>query len=173
MSDEEQTFIECEKSIRLSVDDWISLMRKCGEFGISIDELLQSFIEDLIDSAYSNGRGVKIFAEQWLYSAYQPDKSLLSWLLTEYIGDVDGFTELLGDIEAGRMDLELYKENPQAYSTEEIEFLKTDMADWEATLLECKSEYRKFNPSADWDEEVKKVYAWGRNVESIKNWKGE
>ena len=173
MSEVEQTFVECEKSIRLPIDDWKSLMRKCGEYGISIEELFQSFIEDLVDGIYSNRSDVRMYAEQWLRSAYQPDNSLLSWLFYDYIGDVDGFVDLLENIDTGKRELIYYAEHPEEYNEEEIEFLQTDMLDWEDTLRECKADYLKYNPSADWDIEVKKVKDWYRNYDIAIQKKGE
>lgn len=168
MSEEQnEKMVEYETNISLPVNDWISLMRKCGEFGISIEELLKGFIEDLVGGTYSNGSDERNLADQWLRRAYQTDNSLLGWLLTEYIGDVDGFIDLLGDIETGKKELEYYKKHPEEYDAEEIDFLNTDMEDWEDTLRECKADYLRFNPTADWDEEINKVKNWYGKIETV------
>ena len=60
-----------------------------------------------------------------------PEKTLLNFLLGGWFCDVKDFLELLDNIQSGYEELENYKNNPREYDKEEIEYLKTDITDWE------------------------------------------
>lgn len=52
-------------TVKMSDSDCDRLARKCGESGITIGELIQSFIGDLIDGTYSNGSDERDYADKW------------------------------------------------------------------------------------------------------------
>ena len=57
----------------------------------------------------------------------------------------------------------------EAFDEEEIEFLKTDIDDWEKQIAEIKSDYLKKNEKADWEKEVEKVNEWWKAKERLIN----
>lgn len=52
-------------TVNLSDADVKRLAEKSGEGGLTISELLENFIGDLVDGTYSNGSDERMYAEQW------------------------------------------------------------------------------------------------------------
>lgn len=57
-------------------------------------------------------------------------------------------------------------------SEEEIEFLKSDIEDWESQIAEIKADFLKTNEKADWEKEVEKVNQWWEEKERFKGENG-
>lgn len=79
-------------TLRLSDADCKRLAHKAGEVGLTVGDLLQDFIGDLVDGTYSNGSDERMLAQQWFDRVgfeHQADKTFLRWLLKH--GDVDDF----------------------------------------------------------------------------------
>ena len=79
------------------------------------------------------------------------------------------FLEIIDDIETGYAELEDYKKDPSVFDEEEIEFLKTDIEDWEKQIAKIKSDYLKKNEKAEWEKEVEKVNEWWKAKERFIN----
>lgn len=65
----------------------------------------------------------------------------------------ESVSDLIREIKKGYRDLEKFEEDPEPYDLEEIEFLKTDLPEWEDLLSEYKYEFSKENPQLDWEKE--------------------
>lgn len=79
-------------TLRLSDEDCERLARKAGEVGLTVEDLLQDFIGDLVNGTYSNGSDGQMQAQQWFDRVGfedQADKTFLRWLLKH--GDIDDF----------------------------------------------------------------------------------
>lgn len=79
-------------TLRLSDADCERLARKAGEVGLTVGDLLQDFIGDLVNGTYSNGSDERMLAQQWFDRVgfeHQADKTFLRWLL-QY-GDIEDF----------------------------------------------------------------------------------
>lgn len=105
-----ETIKERQIFIKLSDADCERISKLCGAHNLTVGELLENFIGDLVCGTYTNGS-----------------------------------------------------------DEEEIEYLKTDMADWEQELAELKETFRKKNEKADWEEEVKKVKLWFEEMERMRD----
>lgn len=160
--EEIETIKERNIVLKLSDADCEKIFELCGKNNLSISELLENFIGDLIDGTYSNGSDERELAQQWLERCgfdWNPKPTLLQWFLEEWVS-VEGFLDLIDNIEIGYKDLENYQIDPNAYDEEEIGFLKTDIEDWEEELIDYKSRYKEENPDADWDKELVNVKEW-------------
>ena len=98
-----------------------------------------------------------------------PEETLLKFLLYTGYDVYDDFLEIIDDIENGYAELEDYKKDQSAFDEEEIEFLKTNIDDWEKQIAEIKSDYLKKNEKADWEKEVEKVNEWWKAKERLIN----
>ena len=85
---EQQNDIKIVKERRITVkmadSDCDRLARKCVKSGITIGELIQSFIGDLIDGTYSNGSDERDYADKWFERCWFgmfPEPTLLNHLL--------------------------------------------------------------------------------------------
>lgn len=89
-----ETIKERSFTLNLSDADIEKVWRKVGCVGLSISELLENFIGDLIDGTYSNGSDERELANQWFERCgfgMFPDKTFLRFLLEQE--SVDDFVE--------------------------------------------------------------------------------
>ena len=83
-------------TVNLSNADVKRLAEKSGEGGLTISELLENFIGDLVDGTYSNGSDERMYAEQWYqrcWFAMFSDDTFLKFLLLW--GDLDDYIDLI------------------------------------------------------------------------------
>ena len=157
-------------SIELSSEDTQKLIRRCGECGITVNELVENFVSDLINGKKANGSDEVAHANDWFRRCWfgmYPEDSLVSFLVNNGYDVYVDFLEIIDNIECGRAELEGYKKYQSTLDEEEIEFLKTDIEDWQNQIVEIKSDYRRKNANADWDAEVKKVNEWWKATREL------
>ena len=167
-----ETIKERKITVRLSDADCDRLARKSGEYGLTIGELIENFVGDLVGGTCSNGSDERDYANKWFERCWFgmfPEETLLKFLLYTGYDVYDDFLEIIDDIENGYAELEDYKKDQSAFDEEEIEFLKTDIDDWEKQIAEIKSDYLKKNEKADWEKEVEKVNEWWKAKERLIN----
>ena len=126
--DQQKTEIETIKErtikLKLSDADCDRLLKKVGEHGLTVAELIENFIGDLVDGTYTNGSDERMFAQDWFdrcYFGMFPEDTLLRHLL-RYDYDVDDFLTAWDEREH-------YQEHPEEY-TEEKEDLEEDEELW-------------------------------------------
>ena len=149
-------------TLNLSDADCDRITELCGRHDMTVSQLLENFIGDLVCGTYSNGSDERMYADQWFNRCWFgmfPDPTLLKFLLEHLYTSVDDFMDLLENIEDAKKDLAEYEENPDSdyWDEEEIEYTRTDLEDWNKELEEIKTEFLEEKPSADWEEEVAKV----------------
>lgn len=167
-----ETIRERNITVKLSDADCDRLARMCGEHGLTIGELIENFVGDLVGGTYSNGSDERDYANQWFERCFFgmfPEKTLLNWLLNMDYDIYDDFLEVIDSIETGYAELEDYRKDPSVFDEEEIEFLKTDIEDWEQRIAEIKADFFKENEKADWEKEVEKVNEWWKAKERLIN----
>lgn len=156
--------------VKLSDADCDRLAKKCGKQGMTIGELIENFIGDLVGGTYSNGSDEREYADQWFnrceFGRFS-EPTLLSHLLQmEY--DIEEFIDLLDNIEDGNLDLEKYKLNPKRYDEEEIKYLKEDLEIWEKEYHDFIDDLVKENPDIDMKKEIEGCRKWLKDYESLK-----
>lgn len=158
--------------IKLSEADCERIYNLCGEHNITITELVESFIGDLIGGTYTNGSDERDYARRYFERCgfgMFPETTLLNWLLNMGYDVYDNFLEVIDDIESGYAELEDYRKDPSVFNEEEIVFLKNDIKDWESQIAEIKTGFLKNNKKADWAKEVENVNQWWKAKEQFKN----
>ena len=164
------TIRERKIEIKLSDADCDRISELCGEHNITVAELLENFIGDLVGGTYSNGSDERDFARQWFdrcWFSMFPETTLLNWLLNIGYDVYDDFLDVIDDIQNGYAELEDYKKDPSVYDEEEIEYLRNDIEDWEHQIAEIKADFRKENKDADWEKEVENVLRWWQECEAL------
>lgn len=136
--------------IRLSDADYRRIAEKAAIAEMNVEELLASFIGDLVDGTYSNGSDERMYAQNWYERCGFGDfyrNSFLHYLIDEYA--VEDFVESWDSAED-------YKEEA-AYSKKEIEEPTIDWknivdsndnqvyATKEAYIEELQNELEEFN----------------------------
>lgn len=79
-----ETIKERKITVRLSDADCDRLARKCGEYGLTIGELIENFVGDLVGGTYSNGSDERDYANKWFERCWFgmfPEETLLKFLL--------------------------------------------------------------------------------------------
>lgn len=96
--------------IKLSDYDVLRLIKKAGEVNLTVSELLENFIADLVCGTFTNGSDERMFAEEWFNRcrfAMFSENTLLSHLLETEV-DLKKFI-------AAYEENENYKAHPEDY----------------------------------------------------------
>lgn len=163
----------------LSDADCEKLFDLCGRHEITVSNLLENFIGDLICGTCRNGSDERDYAEQYFKRCsfnWNTDKSLVCFLLSEdkdlyefsghftRIEEIEEHIKFLEkNLEKMEQECELhpewYADDPEWYQNvlEEIDASKRDLAHEQNEVDEIKSEFLQVNKNADWEAEVKKV----------------
>lgn len=108
-----ETIREKKITVKLSDTDCDRLARKCGEHGLTVGELIENFIGDLIDGTYSNGSDERDYAERWFERCWFgmfPEPTLLNHLLN--LGyEPKHYLDMLDDIETIKADIKNIEKN--------------------------------------------------------------
>lgn len=118
-----ETIKERKITVRLSDADCDRLARKCGEYGLTIGELIENFVGDLVGGTYSNGSDERDYANKWFERCWFgmfPEETLLKFLLCTGYDVYDDFLEIIDDIENEYAELEDYKKDQSVFDEEEI-----------------------------------------------------
>lgn len=162
-----ETIKERTISLKLSDADCERIARKAGLGGITVSQLLQNFIGDLVDGTYSNGSDERYRAEQWYercWFSWVNEDSLLHYLL-DWGHDVDDFLTVYDE-------LKNFEANPLEYS-EEVEELEEGEKLWfEEEYQDYIGEYLEKNKEeqkeVDLEKEIDLCREWLKDLEQLK-----
>ena len=118
-------------TVNLSDADVRRLAEKSGEGGLTISELLENFIGDLVDGTYSNGSDERMYAEQWYqrcWFAMFSDDTFLKFLLLW--GDLDDYIDLMDEVESNKKEMAEMTVDAEEYSSEERDELQEYINFW-------------------------------------------
>jgi hypothetical protein len=108
-----ETIKERTITLKLSDADCERISKLVGKHEITVSQLLENFIGDLVSGTYSNGSDERYMAEQWFNRCWFgmfPEETLLKYLL-EYGINVEDFLDTYEEFEN-------YKASPQEYADE-------------------------------------------------------
>ena len=176
-----ETIRERKITVKLSDADCDRLARKCGEHGLTIGELIENFVGDLVGGTYSNGSDERDYADQWFERCWFgmfPEPTLLNHLLN--LGyEPEHYLDMLESVETIKSDIEITKQNIAEPSDEwkDIVYHKynDDRTSYEADLEEALEELKDMR--ADWkpekepnmDEEIELIKKWVKEREDFIN----
>lgn len=113
MEKEIETIRERKITVKLSDADCDRLARKCGEHGLTIGELIENFVGDLVGGTYSNGSDERAYANQWFdrcWFGMFPELTLLNHLLC-WGYDPEVYLDTLENIKTIKEDIEITEKN--------------------------------------------------------------
>ncbi|MBQ0066596.1 MAG: helix-turn-helix domain-containing protein [Phascolarctobacterium sp.] len=161
-------------TLNLSDADCYRLAQKSGGCGLSVSELLENFIGDLVDGTYSNGSDERMNANAWFERcgfSWLFDKNLLTYLI-EW-GNINNFLEELHDLEEAQESVSYWVSN--ATTKEDVETLEEEkeyLADLQGVIDEYINEYFQDNPNhKSKEEELESVIKWREEMEVLINGK--
>ena len=163
-----------ERTIKLELSD-ADVERLCtraGSVNLTVSQLLEYFIGDLVDGTYSNGSDERMYANQWFdrcgFGMFS-DNTFLRYLI-EY-GSVDEVVGLWNGINEIKEDLEYAKHHTGEYEPDDIEEWKEDLEEWQASINVTFDEYKKSTKDevGTLEEEMKTVIKWYEGMQQMKN----
>ena len=157
-----ETIKERNISLKLSDADVERLCNKAGESGITVSELLQNFVGDLVDGTYSNGSDERMYANQWFdrcwFGMGFGETSFLQWLITnESVSDaIEEWNELQSYGEQEDLDED---------DLEDVGFIKDDLNE----LFDGYKGEKGTSQNSTLENEMEKVMQWHDEMTKIMN----
>ena len=149
--------------MKLPGDDIEALCVKAGKVGLTVSELIENFISDLVDGARTNGSDERMLANYWFdrcWFNFETERTflvyLLEWNLTK--DAVDKWKELQEYSNQEELD---------EYDREEVQYLKEE-------LEEMFQGYLNDNPhivDTSIEKAMEKVMKWHYEKETLINGK--
>ena len=158
-------------TVNLSDADVKRLAEKSGEGGLTISELLENFIGDLVDGTYSNGSDERMYAEQWYqrcWFAMFSDDTFLKFLLLW--GDLDDFIDLMNDMESSKKEMAEVTANAEDCSAEEQDELQEYINDLQKGIDYYWGKFleqKRQKESYVFEKEIENIMAWKSQLDAI------
>ncbi|NOW07821.1 molecular chaperone GrpE [Clostridium beijerinckii] len=161
-----KTIKERTITIKLSDADCERISEKAGRCGLTVGELLENFIGDLVNGTYSNGSDERYMAKQWFERCWfgmSPDDTLLRYLLGNWI-DVEEFLTVYDE-------LKRYKTNPEEFAEEVKEAKENgeEMLWFEEEYHDYIDEFIDTHKDADMEKEIELCQRWAADLEKMKS----
>ena len=165
---ETQTVKARRLEINLSDADVKRISEKACEYGLTVSELIENFIGDLVCGTFTNGSDERMYAKEWVNRCnftILKDRAFVRFLA------VSG---LLSDV----LDLLHYIDNCQnnlasdEADLEEAEEIQAEVEDYQDQIKEYWDAYvleNKGNQQRNFEEEMEKVREWKANYEQLLN----
>lgn len=152
-------------TVRLSDETCRRLAARCGECGLTIGELIEYFVCDLVGGERTNGSDERMYANRWFercgFGMFQDETLLRHLILWGY--DPGEYIDILDNIETAKNDKAYLEEHPEE-ANEEAAYIDEDIADWEEDLS-CMREGWEPSTKPDMDEQIKIIKDWIQNTE--------
>ena len=167
-----KTIKERKIIVRLSDADCDRLMERCGRYNLSVNELIENFIGDLVGGTYSNGSAERAVANEWFercWFSIQPPQTLLDHLLG--LGyEPEDYLDLLNEIKEAQKERRYVIKHPEEYDSpeEEKRYLKELVEDLQEALTEMRDEWKPVG-RINMSEEIKRIRKWKEEKEILLN----
>lgn len=145
--------------LKLAEDDVEALCAKAGENGLTVSQLLENFVSDLVDGSRTNGSDERMYANQWFercWFSFEPEQTFLRFLLKN--GDIEYALEKWSELECYKSE-EILDE----YDKEEMDCLEEDME----RLFEIYELCNEEPVDSTWEEGMKKVLEWDEERQKL------
>lgn len=164
-------------TLELTDEDLKDFITKCYRDGTTPAEVLEGFINDLIDGSRTRGSDERMYAGQYYercgYGYFFPDDSrtFTQWLLYEYgeytLKEIIDSLETIADAQG---DISFYRDHPEEEPGEgELEALEDTIKAEEETIGELYQEYTTSTRKPDSLEDgIKGVREYLEMIEKIK-----
>ena len=152
--------------LKLSDADCDRILQLTASYGLTVSELLEKFVADLVDGTCTNGSDERSLAQDWFSRCCfrrRENSSLLRHLLEEG-EDVAHFVELYKENEEYKFSPEKFENQREVYGLEPDELF-----DFEYELASLLDDWKTDRSAVDMAEEVETIRAY---LLERKNWKG-
>ena len=147
-------------TLELTDEDTANFIRKCYQDGTTPAEVLEGFINDLIDGSRTRGSDERMYAEQYYerccYGFFFPGeyRTFTQWLLSEY-GEysLKEIIDSLDDIKTLEEEIAYLKEHPEECEEGELEDLEAELKGSTEDIERYYQEYTEGTTKPDTLEE--------------------
>ena len=152
--------------LKLSDADCDRILQLTAGYGLTVSEILENFVADLVGGTCTNGSDERSLAQDWFARCCfrrRENSSLLRHLLEEG-EDVAHFVELYEENEEYKFSPEKFENQREVYGLEPDELF-----DFEYELASLLDDWKTDRSAVDMAEEVETIRAY---LLERKNWKG-
>ncbi len=128
--------------IKLSDADCNKITKLCGEHSITVSQLIENFIGDLVCGTYTNGSDERDFVRRWFNRCWFgifPEQTLLSHLIVMGYAPED-YLYILSYIKELKEEKECLAEHPED-ADEASQYLDDNIAEKEERLIEMRTDW--------------------------------
>lgn len=160
-------------TLQLSDADVSRIAEKAGSAGLTVEQLLENFIGDLVYGTYSNGSDERMYAEQWFdrcgFEMTAPN-TFVRFLLNQ--GLFESFLEYYTDNQSDLEEINSIRnqESLDSDDLEEIESIQDDIAYHQEMLESMYHEYtnsRTERTTKTFEDATKEVLEWADYTASL------
>jgi len=129
--EEIRTVRERTITLRLSDADTVRITEKSESVGLTVSELLENFIGDLVNGTYSNGSDERMYANKWFSRcdfSFEPERTFPAFLI-EW-GNMQTIIDTLDYIAEQEGELEEATEEEKGAIEEELDFQRKEIEDY-------------------------------------------
>lgn len=149
--------------LELSDADVLRISEKAGGCGLTVEELIQGFIGDLVCGTYTNGSDERMYADQWFERcgfSYSSEQSFLRYLI--WGGGLDCVLENWDEMQRQKAELEDMEADPENFDPEDKECVLEEIRYCSEEIDIFWREYaeRENLKHGTFDDEMKAVLEW-------------
>ncbi|MEG0943251.1 MAG: hypothetical protein RSF86_06435 [Angelakisella sp.] len=165
-------------TLAISDADVRRICEKAGQAGLTVPELLQNFIGDLVGGTYSNGSDERAYAQQWFDRCWfgaMPDETFLRYLINT--SDTKSMVFRWNSIQENKLDLAQAEASLQtqgltdedmAAIQEVIDYCKEEITYDMDELAKLFADYKKFGGTdSSLEAGMEKVLKWQAEMELL------
>jgi hypothetical protein len=169
-SKEIETIKERTIVLKLSDADCRRVAILCGQHGLTVGQLIENFLGDLVSGTFSNGSDERDYADAWFHRCWFgmfPPNTFFYYL--SMFGGLEDCIELQEYIDEAQERLEYLEEHPEEGDPGEIESWQEDIEYWQEQLSDYFDEYRKDGNAVDQtlEDGMKRVMDWKAQYEKL------
>lgn len=162
---EAETVRERTITVKLSDEDCNRVLEAAGRGGMTVGELLEKFIADLVDGTFTNGSDERMYARKWLNRCLPciTCPTVLGNLVT-WGQNPDEYLKLFDELEEARE----YKKYIEDHREEYGKYWEEDIREQDKRIEELKGEIAEFcSQDMDLDTELEKIRCWLKEKKAL------
>ena len=165
---ETQTVKARRLEINLSDADVKRISEKACEYGLTVSELIENFIGDLVCGTFTNGSDERMYAKEWVNRCnftISKDRAFVRFLaVSGWLSDVLDLLHYIDNCQNNLASDEADLEEAEEIQAEVEDYQDQIKEYWDAYVLENKG-----NQQRNFEEEMEKVREWKANYEQLLN----
>lgn len=163
------TIKERTLKLKLSDADCEKISKQAGKHGLTVAELLENFIGDLVGGTYSNGSDERDYADQWFdrcWFGMFPENTLLHHLL-DWGYEPEEYLNALDSLAYAELDKKNAEEHPEENDEWELSDLEDEIEELQEEIARYKEDWKP-EKEPNMEEEIATIKKWLEEMEELK-----